>query len=266
MIQNKTEIPEWMKAQNSYSPRKDKDGFLAKTMLNLFKLFRHFHVEKNEKLTPAAAGFRTLLVLGLIILCGISQNLFFCGLIAAGFLGFLCFSKIEILKRVISTALLASLLTALIMLPSFFIYKSRAVIIITLKVFLSTGILSLYSQITPWNKITAALRFIKIPGFVIFILDLTIHYILILGNAAYEMLFALKLRSVGKNLNKQKSFSGILGTIFLKSLAITEETQQAMECRLFDGKYNYSKTRIRLKDFLPFFVLILYIVLFAVSL
>lgn len=256
-------IPEWMKNQNEYSPVKDKEGFLTRTMLSLFKLFRHFHMEKNENLTQLRAAFRMVLVIGIILLTALSRNIFFCGTVAAGFLLFVSFSNIEVLKSVLSAAIAAALFTALIMLPSFFLYKSNAVITITLKVFLSTGILSLYAHITPWNKTTAALRFIKLPGFIIFILDLTIHYILILGNVAYDMLFALKLRSVGKNQNKQKSFSGILGTVFLKSISITQETQQAMECRLFDGTYKSSKSKITLKDFLPLFVLFLYIFIFT---
>lgn len=256
------QIPEWMTNQTEYTPITDKDGFISKSILNLLRLFRHFHIVKNENMTRLRAGFRTLLILGLIIMNSLSQNLFFCGSIAAGFLFYLSFSKIDILKRVLSVSLAASFFTALIMLPSFVLYKSNSLITITFKVFLSTGIISLYAQITPWNKITSALSFAKIPGFLIFLLDLTVHYILILGNAAYEMFFALQLRSIGKNQKKQKSFSGILGTLFLKSVAVTQETQQAMECRLFDGVYDYSKSKITVKDFLPLFVLILYIVLF----
>lgn len=240
MSQNKVEveIPEWMKTQNNYSPKKDKNGFLTKTLLNFLKLFRHFQLQKNENITKGRAGFRTLFVLALIIITAVSHNLYICGSVAAVLLLCLSFSKIEILKKVLVTSLAAALLTAVIMLPAYFIYKSSAVITITLKVFLSVGLVSLYANTTPWNKITAALRFVKIPAFIIFIIDLTLHYILILGNVAYEMLFALKLRSVGKDKDKRKGFAGILGTVFLKSVSIAEETQQAMECRLFNGTYN----------------------------
>lgn len=231
-------IPEWMKTQNNYSPKKDRNGFLTKSMLSFLKFFRHFHIEKNEKISKKQAGFRTILMLGLIVLTAVSRNFIILGCVAAGFLLCLTFTKIDILKKVLSASLAAALFTALIMLPSYFLYKSTAVIIITAKVFLSVGIVSFYAQVTPWNKITAALRAFKIPGIIIFIIDLTIHYILILGNVAYEMLFALKLRSVGKDQNKRKGFAGILGTVFLKSVSICEETQQAMECRLFDGTYN----------------------------
>lgn len=244
-------IPDWMKEQNDYSPRKDKNGFLTKNLLSFMKLFRHFRIAKIENVSTLRAGFRMILVLGIIILTSLSQNLFFCGTVAAGFLLYVSFAKISVLKQTISTAIVAALFTALIMLPSFIIYKSNSLIFITLKVFISTGILSLFANITPWNKITAALRFIKIPSFIIFLLDLTIHYILILGNIAFEMLTALKLRSVGKNINKKNSFSGISGTVFLKSLAFSQETQQAMECRLFDGNYIFQKSKGSLKDFLP---------------
>lgn len=259
-------IPQWMQEHNNYSLKKDREGFLSKTILGIFKLFRHFHIEKNEKLSRARAGFRTLLVVGIIILTSVSHNLIFCGAVAAGFLLYLCGTKIDILKRTLGTAFTTAFFTALIMLPSYFLYKSNSVITITGKVFLSTGIVSLYAQLTPWNKITSALRFIKVPEFIVFILDLTIHYILILGNCAYEMLFALKLRSVGKNKNKQNSFSGILGSVFLKSLEITKETQQAMECRLFDGSYKFSKSKIHAIDFLPLILLIFYIALFVYTL
>ena len=265
MPQNNVTIPEWMKLQNDYSPKKDRDGFLTKTLLSFMRLFRFFNIEKNESHSIFRAGFRTLLVFGLIILSALSRNIFFCGTVAAGLLLYLSVSKLDVIKRVLGTAMTAAFFTALIMLPSFFIYNSNSVVTITFKVFLSTGILSLYSLVTPWNKITAALRFLKIPSFMIFILELTIHYIFILGNAAYDMLLALKLRSVGKNQNKEESFSGILGTVFLKSIAVTEETQQAMECRLYDGTYVQAKTKIKISDFLPILILIFYIFIYVLT-
>lgn len=256
-------LPDWMKEQTEFTPKKDRNGFLTKNLLSFLKLFRHFRMTKNETVSTLKAGLRLLLVLGIIILTALSQNLIFCGAVAAGFLLYLSFSKIQVLQQSLSTAIAASLFTALIMVPSFIIYKSNSIIFITLKVFLSTGILSLYANITPWNKITAALRFVKIPDFIIFLLDLTIHYILILGNIAFEMLMALKLRSVGKNTNKHNSFSGILGTVFLKSVEAAKESQQAIECRLFSGNYVTYKAKESIKDILPIFVLIFYIALYV---
>lgn len=262
---NKEEIilPSWMMNENNYKPKKDRNGFITKSILSFLNLFRHFHIEKNENISPLRAGNRLLLVLGLIILSALSKNLFFCGCIGAGFLLYLSMAKIDVIKRVLSTALTAAFFTLLVMLPAYFLYKSNAFIIITLKVFISAGLLSTLALITPWNKIISALNLIKVPGFIVFIFDLTIHYILILGNIAYEMLIALKLRSLGKNKTKNKSFSGIIGTVFLKSLVFAQETQQAMECRLFNGTYYSKKIKPEYKDFISIIILILYIILFV---
>ena len=159
-----------MKKQNDYTPAADRNGFLTKTILSFLKLFRHFHVQKNENLSVRRAGLRTLLVLALIILISVSHNYFVCGTVTALFLICLCFTKTDVLKRILCTGLSAAFFTALVMLPAFFIYKSTAVITVSLKVFLSTGMLSLYAQVTPWNKITAALRSVRFSGFIIFIL------------------------------------------------------------------------------------------------
>lgn len=263
MSQKNMVLPEWMAKENDCTPQKDRNGFITKSLLGFMRLFRHFHVQKNESISQTRALLRLVLAISLIVLCALTKSLFFCGSVAAALLVYLCFMKAEIIKRVLSTGLSAAAFTALVMLPAFFIYRSNSIIYITLKVFLSTSMLALFSLTTAWNKTTASLRMIHFPSFIIFILDLTIHYILVLGNIAYEMLFALKLRSVGKNKSKENSFSGILGTVFLKSMVMSEETQQAMECRLFNGEYGSKKIKVRLTDFIPLFVLAVFVGLFV---
>ena len=255
-------IPEWMTKQNDYSPRKDRNGFLTKTILSLATLFNVFAMKKDESVTTARTVCRTILVLGLVILSALSRNILFCGTITVALLLTLCFSRIEVIKAVLKTSLASSFLTVLIMLPSLFIYGTNSVFVIPLKVFLSVGIISLYSAATPWNKITGALQMLHFPSFIIFIMELTIHYIFILGNIARDMMVALKLRSVGKNSSKTESLSGILGTLFLKSISMAQETQQAMECRLFDGTYTRQREGIRFSDLLPIAILMSFIFLY----
>ena len=62
-----------------------------------------------------------------------------------------------------------------------------------------------------------------------------------LGEFSLNMLYALKLRSVGKNSKKYNSLSGIAGTMFIKSKEMAEEMYAAMECRGFTGEYAYKK-------------------------
>ena len=51
------------------------------------------------------------------------------------------------------------------------------------------------------------------------------------------MLYALKLRSVGRNDGKTASLAAVAGTMFLKSKEMAEEMYSAMECRGFTGTY-----------------------------
>ena len=51
------------------------------------------------------------------------------------------------------------------------------------------------------------------------------------------ILTSVRLRSVGKNPQKAKALSGVLGISFLKSGEMAEEMHAAMCCRGFTGEY-----------------------------
>ena len=68
-------------------------------------------------------------------------------------------------------------------------------------------------------------------------MDITIKYIVLLGEYSINLLYALKLRSIGITSNKYKSLAGIIGNLFIKSYKMSEEMFHAMECRGFVGEY-----------------------------
>jgi cobalt/nickel transport system permease protein len=74
-------------------------------------------------------------------------------------------------------------------------------------------------------------------------LDMTTKYISLLGGLVLDLLYALKLRSVGRDDRKMDSLSAIAGTVFLKSIEAAETQYQAMECRCFSGSYRSSRQR-----------------------
>ena len=78
------------------------------------------------------------------------------------------------------------------------------------------------------------------------------------------MLYALKLRSVGRNRDKTGSLSGIAGTLFLKSRVMAEDTYAAMECRCFTGTYRTGRLpALRLTDALVLAADVAFICAFA---
>jgi cobalt/nickel transport system permease protein len=103
-----------------------------------------------------------------------------------------------------------------------------------------------------------------VPDIFILVLDIAIKYIVMLGEFALNMLYALKLRSIGINNHKYISLSGIAGTMFIKSKEMAEEMYTAMECRGFTGEYKtFSKFKFNWKDLAIILIYILIVLIFS---
>ena len=87
------------------------------------------------------------------------------------------------------------------------------------------------------HEITAALRRFHLPPEVIFILDTTLRYLVLLGDQASLLLTSLKLRSVGHNPRKHRAMAGIMGIVMQRSQRLSLEMAEAMRCRCFTGEY-----------------------------
>jgi len=121
---------------------------------------------------------------------------------------------------------------------------------ITSKVLATITAVNILSHATRWSYITSALKRFFVPDIFILVLDITIKYIVMLGEFTLNMMYALKLRSVGKNKNKYTSLSGIAGSLFIKSKEMAEDMYAAMECRGFTGEYQvYNNFKFTLADF-----------------
>ena len=134
----------------------------------------------------------------------------------------------------------ASVLALIILLPAMFIQPSgiRNELLIVIKVFLSISTLSIFNHTTQWNHITGALRKLHIPGIFIFTLDITLKYIVLLGNLITDLLTSLQLRSVGKNNKKYSSIGGVMGVTFVRGTEMNRQMYEAMQCRGFTDDYS----------------------------
>ena len=123
--------------------------------------------------------------------------------------------------------------------------------------------MNLLSHNTKWSEISKALKLIFIPDIFIWIMDITIKYIVLLGEHSINLLNALKLRSIGITANKYNSLTGIMGNLFIKSYKMSEEMFHAMECRGFVGEYT-TKVNLKLKkmDYVYLAINILLVILF----
>lgn len=230
-----TNIPDWLQNNENYSPRADRDGFVTRSLLSVMGILRSFRANASVGSDRLPAPLKLAAVVILILICSASHYMIVSYTVLALMLVRTALLRGELIARVLGSALAASLMSAVILIPSIWLGSPSAMLTISVKVFIATGLVGLLANTTSWNKLTAGLRFYHVPSVFIMTLDLTLKYIAILGTISVDMLNALRLRSVGVNKGKSRSLAGILGVLFLKSRQMAEDTYDAMRCR---GGYN----------------------------
>ncbi|MCM1115307.1 MAG: energy-coupling factor transporter transmembrane protein EcfT [Clostridium sp.] len=251
-------VPEWLKQEENYLPPKDADRFIDSCIKGILSALSRF---KNNNTYTKAKSINTALrlfgILLAIILTSSAVNFYFVFVMTAVAAVSLAISSGQVIKNVLHVLLPVLLFTLLILLPSVLTSNAHTILGVTARVFVSVTLVMKFNLTTPWNSITSALKKFHIPDIIIFIFDTTIHYISILGKICFEMLNALKIRSIGKNKSKNQALSGILGTTFIKAKENAEITNQAMECRGFNGEFAvYNKNKFTKYDILYIIMLL----------
>ncbi|RGY91419.1 energy-coupling factor transporter transmembrane protein EcfT [Ruminococcus sp. AM58-7XD] len=247
----KVMIPDWMLSQEAYTPSKDKEAFLSKSTKSVLSVLAklRFREGKDGRFSaiPSLKLFYTILF---IILTACSRNYLFTLIMCATVTVRLAFFSAASIRQILSGTAGAVLLSVFILLPSVFMGNPQTLMNITSRVYVSVTLIGILSAGTTWNKLTGSMRTFRIPSLFIFTLDITLKYISVLGEMCADILTSVSLRSVGKNPQKAKALSGVLGISFLKSREMAEEMYAAMCCRGFTGEYRIRKKyKLRLPDF-----------------
>jgi len=179
----------------------------------------------------------------LILFVSLSRSIYFLAVVGTYELVTICLMSGPRIAKVLKTSFVAASFAFVIFLPSALWGNWPGVLAVATKVLLSVAAAALVSATAPWSEVSRALSSLRVPDIFILVLDLAIKYISLLGGLVLDMLYALKLRSVGRNHDKTGSLSGVAGTVFLKSKEAADEMYGAMECRGFSGTY-----RVGLRD------------------
>lgn len=244
-------MPEWLLKDENYIPQSDKDTFVNKSILSLLMVISKIKTQDSGKPEKykVSASVKVVFTLMLLILLSISRSFLFVIIINVYLLLFLSGMEADKIVKILRISFIMAFFTFVIMLPAIFWGNSFSCIMITTKAFASITAVGILSHSTRWSHITSALKRFYVPDIFIFVLDITIKYIVMLGDFTLNMLYALKLRSVGKNKNKYASLSGIAGTMFIISKEMSEDMYYAMECRGFTGEYHvYNKFKFTVTD------------------
>lgn len=246
-------MPEWLLKKDNYIPLNDKDAFINKSILSILKVLLRFRLQAEYRIDKFGVNALVKLVSTflLIIFISLSKNLTFVLITGVCLLVAINFLSIHEIIYIIKMSLVAAFFAFLIFLPSIFWGYGNNTLMVTLKILICTAFVNMVACTTKWDDIIEAFKIFHVPDIFIFILDITIKYIIVLGKFSLNMFYALKLRSVGKSKNKNASLSGIVGTMFIKSRELAEEMYGAMECRGFTGEYKtYKKFKFKTADYI----------------
>lgn len=252
-------VPKWLTEKDDYSPPSDRERFLTKSINTVLSALSRFkksgYKAKTKRIHTSLRLFGVLLA---VIYTSAGRNFYFVFFMLTVAAVLIALSDSHTIKNIFRVLIPAELISVLILLPSIMNGNTHSLINITSRIFVSVSLIMRFNLTTPFNQITSSLKSYHIPDIIIFTLDLTIQYISILAQICFEMLTALKVRSIGKNDKKDKSITGILGVTFIKANEAATITQQAMECRGFDGTFTkIKKTKFSKYDLIYLLFLII---------
>ena len=233
-------LPDWMIKEEEYIPLKGGNAFAVKSAKTIGKAMSRIKVQRgHEKGRPLPPLLKLLLTFTVILTLSIAQNRLIVMAAAACILMYLATWPAKDIAGIMKAATVAGAFTALILLPAVIINPVLMgnEILIVVKVFLSLITISIFNHTTQWNHITGALRQLHIPGIFVFTLDITLKYIVLLGNLIVDLLTSLQFRSVGKNNKKYTSVGGLMGVTFLRGTEMNRQMYEAMLCRGFTDDY-----------------------------
>ena len=229
-----------MKKTEDYVPPKDGGMFYIKTMRSLGRVMSRLKAESGkEGKHSLPAWLKIVLLLALIILVSVTQNDLVIMAAAALVIVRLALMPAEDIWGVVKTTLFAGVLAAILYIPAVIMDPVRLGngLRLVVKILICVAAVGEFNRTTQWNHVTGALRKFRVPGVVIFIIDITFRYIVLLGNLMQELLTAVSLRSVGKNDKEYNSVGGVMGVTFLRGTEMNREMYEAMQCRGFTDDY-----------------------------
>lgn len=256
-------IPEWLLEKDNYIPKKDKNLYIEKSIFSLIKTISIIRQSKSQdkliySINPTLKVISTILN---IILISLSRNVIYLLILDMYLLINLSLMEKRARKRLFLRACIFPFITLIALIPSMFYGNVYNSLLLFQKMITTIFLINLLSHNTKWSEINKSLKLLFIPDIFIWTMGITIKYIVILGEYSINLLYALKLRSIGTTSNKYKSLTEIMGNLFIKSYKISEEMFHAMECRCFVGEYT-TKVNLTLKK-IDYIYIAIMVILFS---
>ena len=246
-------IEEWLLEKDDYIPKREKNSYIEKSIFSMIKSVSMIRENKNKEgiIYSINPSLKVIITILNIISVALTRSFIYLFIFDLYILMFLFFINRKDRARIVKISLVFPFIKLITLIPAMLNGNILNSLLILQKMFCTIVLMNVLSHTTKWSEINKALKLIFIPDIFIWIMDITIKYIVLLSEYSIDLLFSLKLRSVGVSKNKNNSLSSIIGNVFLKSYKMSEEMSSAMECRGFVGEYSVSKNfKLKSLDYL----------------
>ncbi|MEO8197541.1 MAG: cobalt ECF transporter T component CbiQ [Thermoanaerobaculia bacterium] len=191
---------------------------------------------------------------GFAVAAGLARTFAVLGALFAGALVLALLSRLRLRELALRAWLPALLFTALVGGPALFLTPgppapglpvalgisaigARSVGFLLLRVETITSFTLLLVLTTPWARLLAALRSLRVPATVVVILGMTYRFLFLLLKSAHDLFLARRSRAVGTLPPRQarQLFSRTTGVLLSKTVNTSQQVYLAMVARGFTG-------------------------------
>jgi cobalt/nickel transport system permease protein len=126
-------------------------------------------------------------------------------------------------------------------------YGFISLITILLKTYLCVMAVLILVSVTPFYKLTSALRQLRIPGIFVTMFEMIYRYIGVLLHETYSMSIAYSLRSRNRKGIEMRDMGSFAGLLLIRSFDRADRVYNAMKCRgyaLQSMPHNFNKLKL----------------------
>ena len=255
-------LPDWMTREEiTVNDSEVKSSFLQSNLSTVISLLSYLKIEDRKKYSGSPV-IRICELLILLVLIYNSKSIVFLWTVGIFFLAEVAFFSGREIRSIVRKLIRLIIFTSVILLPSYLLHPSIHPTFFLIRTVLLLLNLSVFLTKTSWSDFITGLRGLYLPEELVMIFDIAIKYFYILGNHIRNILYAVRIRSVGGGVSK-KLTGAILGQVYLISKEHMKSLYEAMLLRGYGTKVKVRrKLQLNKSDILHISICIILIILF----
>lgn len=235
---SKKNIPEWLKKDNTNAVPAGKKNYVLSNIKNIIKILNYFTKVEAPVKIGSSPWVRLVLLIAYTYLILTQTNFIVLWIILITFGIQMVIFPGDTILSIIKKLVKLIIISLFLLVPSI-LFHNQNIALFLIRIGLVLINLSIFLVCTSWQEFVVALDQLHFPQTLILIIDITIKYVYTLGNYLIEILYSVRLRTLGQNVNP-KLLGTIIGQLYLFARHRTTEQYQAMILR---GYHSFKKKR-----------------------